>query len=458
MFLDSKPNGQRKPLQPRGVEYADQRRKYLVFSLMTPYIILVDFGYGAFMWSTGSRLGAGLAIGNALFQSVSLLWYLRDRKYLAAVFRLSLGVIILMFAALFTAPTLGESVLYVIATFPLMPFFLGGRRDGLRIAAIYFAVFLPMVALELAGFDVTFVTASQMVNAALSASLVFVLAYAAASAQEKFRLEIIAQREKMDVILRGLPVGVIVFDAPDGSVSVSNDTAAALLEKPVTPEVTASTFARTFGLAAEDGSALSQQQMPAVVALRERRRVAADLYAGTPERRRVLSTVAAPVFVEGGEVASAVLVLEDSTKRYEVDQMKSEFVSLASHQLKTPLSGLAWSLESVIDDPDVVKRIPADVNKTLVFAYDAVKKMTALVSDLLNVSRIDTGRKFDLHPEPCDGAPIPRLLHGARRPGAPARHQFRFQRPSQDGRGHDGQGQDARGLHERAFQRREVFA
>lgn len=79
----------------------------------------------------------------------------------------------------------------------------------------------------------------------------------------------------------------------------------------------------------------------------------------------------------------------------EANRLKSEFVGIASHQLRTPLSALKWAMNILMDDKsldDAKKREYLDIVKA------SNERMIKLVNDLLDVSRIDQGR-MDLKPE-----------------------------------------------------------
>ena len=52
-----------------------------------------------------------------------------------------------------------------------------------------------------------------------------------------------------------------------------------------------------------------------------------------------------PVRNISGEVESVLTVFDDITKEKAVDQAKSDFISIASHQLRTPLTGIEWTAE-----------------------------------------------------------------------------------------------------------------
>ena len=75
---------------------------------------------------------------------------------------------------------------------------------------------------------------------------------------------------------------------------------------------------------------------------------------------------------------------------HEFDRLKSDFVSVAAHQLRTPLSGVKWVLKLLLDGDlgpttDYQKRM-------LERGIEANEKMIQLVNDLLNVSRIENGK------------------------------------------------------------------
>ena len=93
----------------------------------------------------------------------------------------------------------------------------------------------------------------------------------------------------------------------------------------------------------------------------------------------------------------------DVTSESEIDKAKSEFVSLASHQLRTPLSTINWYAEMILDGD--VGPISADQKKYLDEIYSANKRMVDLVNALLNVSKIDLGT-FVVEPVPVSLAEV----------------------------------------------------
>ena len=103
-----------------------------------------------------------------------------------------------------------------------------------------------------------------------------------------------------------------------------------------------------------------------------------------------------PVLDDNGNVIYFVAIERDITKEKEVDKAKTEFVSLASHQLRTPLSSINWYTEMLLaGDAGAINK---EQKKYLTEVSIGSKRMSALVSSLLNVSRLDLGT-FIIDPE-----------------------------------------------------------
>ncbi len=107
------------------------------------------------------------------------------------------------------------------------------------------------------------------------------------------------------------------------------------------------------------------------------------------ESGSTIEIITVPIFRDS-EKAGTLAVLHDITREKRVEEAKSEFVSIAAHQLRTPLSAIKWTITMLLDGDlgelnDAQKNL---VEKT----YASNERMVGLINDLLNVSRIEEGR------------------------------------------------------------------
>ncbi len=95
--------------------------------------------------------------------------------------------------------------------------------------------------------------------------------------------------------------------------------------------------------------------------------------------------------VYNDETIGTLINIHDITREKNIEKVKTEFVSLAAHQLRTPLAGIKWTLEAVIEEKDDAG-IPDEIVDFIKKAAEANNRMVSLVNDLLNVTRIEEGR------------------------------------------------------------------
>lgn len=106
----------------------------------------------------------------------------------------------------------------------------------------------------------------------------------------------------------------------------------------------------------------------------------------------------APVIVNG-KVEGAIVVIRDVAKDVEVDRMKTEFLSLVSHQLLTPSGSIKWLSELLLGGD--FGALNEKQTKSMRGIYDSNESMIGLVNSLLNVSRIESGR-LTVEPKPSN--------------------------------------------------------
>lgn len=98
-----------------------------------------------------------------------------------------------------------------------------------------------------------------------------------------------------------------------------------------------------------------------------------------------VSYTVSPIRDEKGASIGCVVTLQDASRERQMEQMKSDFLSIAAHQLRTPLTGVRWSLELLLDSKDIGKELRTELRKI----YESSCHMSVLIDDLIDASRIN---------------------------------------------------------------------
>lgn len=93
-------------------------------------------------------------------------------------------------------------------------------------------------------------------------------------------------------------------------------------------------------------------------------------------------------------IIGTITVFQDVTKKHELDQMKDSFLSVAAHQLRTPLGSMRWNMELLLGGD--LGRLPKGAKEAVEQIYENSQRMIVLVNDLLNVARIDQEKGREL--------------------------------------------------------------
>jgi PAS domain S-box-containing protein len=108
-----------------------------------------------------------------------------------------------------------------------------------------------------------------------------------------------------------------------------------------------------------------------------------------PDHREVWSLLSLFGFTNVTGEQIGLMTLVDITRQKKAEDAKSEFVSLASHQLRTPIAGMKWSAELLLmdDSTALTERQHKYIDRLLI----SIQRMARLVDDFLRVSRFELG-------------------------------------------------------------------
>lgn len=206
-----------------------------------------------------------------------------------------------------------------------------------------------------------------------------------------------SERSKYEAIIQGVSDGLIVTDN-SGTIFLMNTIASQILLLP--PKVYSGIrIFELFSLLDTNEKSVNPQQWPYIKATLTGTKSTEDFLYVLPNGRKIELNITASPFLGGGKIMGAITIIRDVTKERQVDRMKTEFISLASHQLRTPLSAIRWFTEMLLNG-DAGKLNP-EQEEFAKNVSDSTQRMIDLVNSLLNISRIESGR-ISIDPKPTN--------------------------------------------------------
>jgi PAS domain S-box-containing protein len=195
--------------------------------------------------------------------------------------------------------------------------------------------------------------------------------------------------EKDNALLGSLGEGIVVTDK-NGDVEMINKQAGEMIGWSLS-EVVGKKWYEVAPLQNEKGEVIPPEKRATQTVLSKGKPVysSVNYYVRRDGSRFCVGTTAAPVVVDGKTVG-VIAVFRDITREREIDRAKTEFVSLASHQLRTPLSAIKWYAEMLLNGD--AGQLMAEQLEFVKFISQSNERMIELVNSLLNISRIELGR------------------------------------------------------------------
>ena len=102
---------------------------------------------------------------------------------------------------------------------------------------------------------------------------------------------------------------------------------------------------------------------------------------------------------KSGEETCIVTIMHDVTDEREVDRMKTEFISTAAHELRTPLTSIRGFSEILLTRNDIKQE---EKKKFLSYINKQSVNLANIITDLLDISRIESSLGFSLKEAPCN--------------------------------------------------------
>lgn len=378
----------------------------------------------AYFTNTGQLVDAAFNILIIISLWVAV-WILHNKYYhLAASLTILSSLALLLFSVSTTG--LSDSTIFWFFAFPVLATFLKGKHDG---GIWIFSVVLILIALYLAGDQGLINTIAIEYDAGtfqqliIAVFIVAILVYfyqdnldrkvqsianreqKLSSMQENLKeeiehrkavgeslehnLRVVAyQKARTEALIQSIGEGVIAVDK-DGKVIMVNKTTEELFNY-YEEDILGKSYSDLFTLYNEDDEPIPKDNHPLIQSLKNKKNShATDYFFHDYNNKPVpVATTASSVELDGENIGS-IEVFRDITEEKAVAKAKDEFLSLASHQLRTPLGAIRWYSERLLK----TSRMKEKNRKYLETIYEDSARMSSLLTDYLNVSRLELGAK-----------------------------------------------------------------
>lgn len=384
---------------------------FFSIAVMTPLFL---FGYIHF--SSGDYfIGyVELAMAIVVFLNIFFFRTYRNVAYSGTVLALTTFVVL---QAVFITGGFHNTGIYWFFAYPFLVFFLLGRRTAAVWVMLMIVSVITQFVLSQAGYisiNYSFIELRQALYVFIT---VCVLTYLYESIVEKRAGFLHEQKEQVSsfanrlmeinkdqerenaldiAILSNIGEGLVAVDE-SGKIILINKVALSLL-KWENDEALGTVFADRIHVVQRRGGKVPKNKLAVSVAMTRGETIQTSRYdyIAADGTRFPVSITASPVMVSG-EPAGAVVVFRDITNEVNIDRAKSEFISLVSHQLRTPLTAMNNYVEMFLNG-DLGKTTKSQ-QESLDDMHEISQQSIKMVVDLLNVSRLESSMGFQVKPE-----------------------------------------------------------
>lgn len=220
---------------------------------------------------------------------------------------------------------------------------------------------------------------------------------AVAFAHARLHTEVEHERSRLYSILQQLPEGVLIVEASSGVISYANDTAASILGIPTSHLLRMPLHQYQYFQSSATSSAQEQSLLPWTSAIV--RALGGEIVSSQetmvvkPNGATIVAlSSSAPLRSETGSITGAVIVFQDVTVQKSIEQQKNEFLSIASHELRTPVTAIQGFAEILQMQLELNQQFSAQSQRALNIIIEQSQSLNRLIEEMLDVTRIENMR------------------------------------------------------------------
>ena len=197
-----------------------------------------------------------------------------------------------------------------------------------------------------------------------------------------------ARRERWEAVFRFTDEGIVIFDRK--GIVVGFNPASTTITQWTTADAIGKPFGSIIKTASTDNHAAGVSPLARI--LGEGVTIAnSEQLIESRNGGRVWTEISySPIFDDSGRVTSGIAIIRNTQKDREIEEIKSDFISIVSHELRTPLTAIKGFLSMVIKND--FGPLNDKQSHYLTRVYQSNQRMIDLVEDLLDVSYIESGK------------------------------------------------------------------
>jgi PAS domain S-box-containing protein len=215
--------------------------------------------------------------------------------------------------------------------------------------------------------------------------------------------EVEFEKSRFEAVMRQMPAAVIIGEAPSGKLVFSNDKMHQVWGHDLIKSRKIDEYAMWVGFHA-DGRRYEPHEWPLARSIEKGEVVTNEDIEILRETggRGVLRLSSTPILDRDGKIVAGVVICQDVTELVDAIRSRDEFLSICSHELKTPLTSVSLATQTVkrsINKGDPQALAPERIKRLVDQTDLQVRRLARLVDDMLDISRIRAGRlSLDLKP------------------------------------------------------------
>lgn len=394
------------PQQAAPKDTFDSENKRVLYTYAAiAFGVLAIFG-GLHVASQSAVIGSlELAGSFAILMVMGGLWLTSNVRLARAL--ILLCILTMLIAMLFTGGTERTGIFWMFI-FPVSAFFLTDKKTGLWWMLGLVWVVTSVMLLVQFSLVTTPYTAVELRQMLISLIVVAVGIYVYQQSRERLaqatqKSDATSREEKLraDIIVDNIDEGVFAVDV-DGRILRLNRAAEGMLGWK-SDEIVGKQFVEVVPMIDKNGVRIPDAERPLNQVLQSGTHSQVEATYLRKDGSSLLAAITDRAIVIDGKTHGAVSTFRDTSQENAVDRAKSEFVTLASHQLRTPISAIAWVSELLLHG-DAGKLKPEQIDY-IEQIYHSNKRMAALVDAMLTASSLELN-SLPVRPELVD---LPKL-------------------------------------------------